>query len=101
MSIHTRVEKLTAGGTNLGGTISVTPCRYAGMYYEFTPNRGTADITLRSLGRTLHSKTNANNNDGVQELLPDEEKLVNGDIVYDINQVQTLDQVKLTLFFER
>jgi hypothetical protein len=96
--IRTRVFDFTAAGSTVSGTIGVPPGRYAGAYYNFTPDRGTGDITISNLGRVLLSKSNALNADGVQELAPAAEKIVSGQLAVTVNEVQAGDRVHVTVF---
>jgi hypothetical protein len=80
--LRARVLSLTADADGSAvGTVGVPPSRYAGVHYVLTPDTHTPDLTISNLGRTVFSKGGCANSDGVQELTPPNEKLVNGDVV--------------------
>ncbi len=96
--IRTRVLDFPASaGSTVIGSISVPPGRYAGCYYTFTPDRGSADVTITNLGRSLLAKTNALNADGFQAAA-DPGQVINGLITVDVNQVQAGDVVHVTVY---
>lgn len=90
----------------MAGSIGVPPCRLVGAYYAFTPNHGTADLTITNLGRTVFSKTNAVNADGLQvpaagtTVLEGEGKLVSGVVAVNATDVIAADTAEITLFFD-
>ena len=81
MPLTTRCIQFESDGTAVAGTVTAPPSELAGVYYSFSPNTGSADITIQNLGRTVFSKANAVNADGLQDVAADGEKIVNGQLV--------------------
>ena len=97
--LRSRVLSLTAGGSNIAGTISVPPARYAGLYYKFDPDV-TQDVVVTNLGQTLLNKPNARNSDGVQDVLPPDMPLVSGNIRVELGNTVANDKADFQLFID-
>lgn len=98
MAIRSHSITFESDGTAVEGTISTPPAEYAGMWYRFNPNSGSGDITVQNRGRTVHSKSNAVNSDGLQDVALDGEKIVDGPIVIGVSDLAPGDVVDIRIF---
>lgn len=101
MTIRTRVVELTVGpGGSVAGSVSVGPAEYRGCYYEFKTDDSGANVDIRSLGRSIQTKNGAVNADGVQQLSPENAKLVDGAIVVSVDGATEDDRISFRLFVD-
>lgn len=93
-------------GSAMSGSVGAPNSRLVGVYYKFTPNEGNADLTIRNLGRTIFSKSNCNNADGLQTPsaeaghLEGDGKVVLGLVEVAFADVILNDQASVTLLFD-
>jgi hypothetical protein len=95
-----KVTKLTAdgAGTASGEVSGIQAARYAGCYYQLNP-AGSCNIEISNLGRVVFTKTGATNSDGVQEIAPNAEKLVDDDVLVGISGATPGTVITLSTYF--